>query len=158
MEKALSDLEIQPFVSNILKYNELSGISPEVLMNMLPVAILYQAGESYGHWTLLLRTPEGIEFFDPYGIIIDKEFKYLEKQQPHYLAKLLYDLDKSGVVINYNPWKFQDMKYGINTCGRWVILRSLFKDWGIDKFANVVDRVSRQLNLTPDEFIVQTIS
>lgn len=155
MEKSLSDSDIRATIPNIIKYEELNGLSPEQLLRMLPLAILYQAGENYGHWTLLLRTPEGIEHFDPYGIILDKEFDYLRLQQPHYLASLLYD---SGEKINYSPWKFQRMAKGVNTCGRWIILRNRFSSWKIDKFADVVDKVSRQLNMTPDEFVVQSIT
>ena len=158
MDKALSDSDIKPFISNIVRYEELARLDPKQLLEMLPVAILYQVGENYGHWTVLMRTSEGIEHFDPYGIIVDKEFKYLGWQQPHYLAKLLYQLGEEGIVINYNPWRFQKMQKGINTCGRWIILRSLFSNWGIDKFADVVEEVSTRLNLTPDEFVVKTIA
>lgn len=157
MEKALSDSEIGGFIRNVVKYEELRTMSPEVLLGMMPVAILYQVGSNYGHWTLLHRTSEGIEHFDPYGIIVDKEFKYIDMQQPHYLANLLYELGREGIVINYSPWKLQRMARGVNTCGRWIILRSLFSGWGIDKFAEAVMRVSSQLNMTPDEFVVETI-
>jgi hypothetical protein len=154
MDVSLSDLDVRATIPNIVKYEELASLSPEKLMRMLPLAILYQTSQNVGHWTLLLRTPEGIEHFDPYGIIIDKEFQYINMQQPHYLASLLYD---SGEKINYSPWKFQRMAKGVNTCGRWIILRNSFSNWPIDKFANVVDKVSTQLNLTPDEFVVQTV-
>ena len=153
MDKTLSDSDISPYVKNIVLYNELKDMTPDDVLKNIPMAILYQETPNCGHWTLLHKTPEGIEFFDPYGIIVDGEFKDLSWQQPHYLARLLYDLSKR-VRINYSPYKLQKRKAGVNTCGRWTILRSLFSDWTIDEFAKVVMAVSKVMGIIPDQLSV----
>jgi len=133
-------------------------MTPNQLLNMLPVAILYeQIPGVYGHWTLLLDTPDGIEFFDSYGAPVDTEFKDIEYKQPHYLAKMLLKLHKI-TNINYSPYHFQALKQNVATCGRWVVLRSLFSDWGIDHFAKAVFDVSKKLHISPDELVTEATS
>jgi hypothetical protein len=153
MEKTLSDTEISQYIPNIYLYDELKNLSPEDVVNHLPMAILYQEEPQYGHWTLLHQTPEGLEFFDPYGIISDGEFEHLDWQQPHYLSKLLYDL-ANEYQLNYNQYKFQKANDGINTCGRWIILRSLTSKWTLDEFADVICDLCYETGLTPDELVV----
>jgi hypothetical protein len=119
---------------------------------MIPVAILYQQTPYFGHWTLLLKTPEGVEFFDSYGIQPDNEFKELAWQQPHYLAKKLLEIQRL-IPINYNQYKLQSRKEGVNTCGRWVILRSLLDYVGTDTFYKIIKKYSKLKGLTPDQFV-----
>lgn len=149
MDKALSDSDLSKEGLNVILYENLKNFTAEDILRILPVAILYQVEPDVGHWTLLMEVPGGVEFFDPYGIVVDKQFDYLEMKQPHYLAKLLYDLSKK-IEIHYNPYEFQSREPGINTCGRWVILRSKFPKWNIDKFKDVVNEVK---NGNSDKFV-----
>jgi hypothetical protein len=153
MEKSFSDSEISRYIPNVYAYEELKELTPEEVLRRLPLAILYQETPTKGHWTVLLKTPEGIEFFDPYGIPIDLEFKDLKWQQPRYLADLLYKLSKIE-QINYNQYKFQSAKEGINTCGRWIIMRSLYPNWTINQFAKAVENLANKLNITSDQLAV----
>jgi hypothetical protein len=153
MEVALSDSDMRKRGLNVLLYEQLKGMTPQNLLNSMPVAILYQVTKDEGHWTLLHRTPEGIEFFDPYGIVVDREFKDLQWEQPHYLAKLLEQLSKT-VQINYNQYQFQKMNPKINTCGRWVSLRNDYSDLSINRFKKMVDEVTAKLGMTGDEMVV----
>ena len=154
MQKSFSNVEIEKYIPEVVLYEDLGKLTPEQLINKLPVAILYQETETYGHWTLLHKTPEGIEFFDPYGILIDKEFEQIEWKQPHYLAKLLYKLSKS-IPINYNQYKFQKKKPGVNTCGRWIILRSLLGHMPLDVFADMITKAALKLDLSTDQLSVR---
>jgi hypothetical protein len=158
MEKALSDSDIRKHVKNVIVYNQLKGMKPEEFIKMLPVAILYQVTPTFGHWTLLLKTPsksgtlDEVEFFDSYGYAPDMEFKYLDYKQPHYLAKLLRKLSDI-TQVNYSPYKFQSTKSGINTCGRWVILRYLLRNMDINTFAERVFKISKKLSVKPDKLV-----
>ena len=154
MEKTFSDSELHDYGLNTIKYSQLKDFTPHQLLKAMPLAILYQVEEDYGHWTLLHRTVEGIEFFDPYSYMPDAEFKELEYKQPHYLAHLLKQFQDEGVTINYNQYKFQRQGRGINTCGRWCIIKSLFDNMPIDLFARMINRACEKLSCTPDELSV----
>jgi hypothetical protein len=155
MDTALSDSDIRHNGINVLLYHQLRGMTSQNVLNSLPLAILYQVKPEEGHWTLLHRTPEGIEHFDPYGIVVDKEFESLEWKQPHYLAKILEQLSKT-MQVNYNQYPFQKKDPRINTCGRWVILRHKFSDLGIDRFKRMIDEVGRVTGLTNDQIAVES--
>jgi len=158
MEKSFSDSEIERYIPNIITYPELEHVNPEKLLKHLPVAILYMNAPNHGHWTLLHRTPEGIEFFDSYGFKPDTEMTSgligEEYKEPPYLARLLYQLS-GKYKINYSPYHFQAMKQGVNTCGRWIILRNNYSKIGIDDFKAAVDRVSGDTGISPDELVVK---
>jgi len=154
MEVPLSDSDMMRYVKSVVLYNELANKTADEVMRMMPIALLYQEEMKKGHWTLLHRTSEGIEHFDPYGIIVDREFRELGWQQPHYLAKLLREMSEKGEVINYNQYPFQSRGEGINTCGRWCILRQQFSKWGIKKFKDVVVKMCKEAGVEPDRFVV----
>lgn len=156
MDKALSDSDIAPYVNHVVKYSDLQHISARQLLRMIPVAILYQEQPNRGHWTLLLQTPEGVEFFDSYGMQPDTEFKELSWQQPHYLAQRLLQISNL-VPINYNQYQLQSRKEGINTCGRWVILRSLLDKFTTSQFQRAVTKLAKHYHITPDQLVTDVI-
>lgn len=157
MNKLLSNSDIEPYVKKVVVYSDLESLTPSQILKMLPMAILYQQKKNVGHWTLLTKTPEGIEFFDPYGYPVDTEFKMLEWKQPHYLANILSKLaDK--VQINYNQYDFQSKMDGVNTCGRWILLRQWLSDMTIDQFKNAINKAVKKLGITTDELVVEATS
>jgi hypothetical protein len=157
MNKSLSDSDIKPYVKNIIVYSDLKHISARELLGMVPVAILYQITPNYGHWTLLLKSPEGIEFFDPYGYKPDKEFGFLDNQQPHYLAMRLLELSKI-INIHYNQYKYQSKREGVNTCGRWVIVRAVLNNLTTEQFHDAILSGCKRNRLNPDPLVVMLTS
>lgn len=160
MNVSLSDADIRNQAPdlNILRYNELQNITPHELLSKIPLVILYQKTNDTGHWVLLDRTPEGIEFFDPYGFKPDEEFNFLSYKQPHYIAKLLYCLHLTKYKINYNQYQFQQKTLGINTCGRHVLIRHEFNNKTLDEYKSSIDKLANQLNVSPDQLVVQLTS
>lgn len=157
MEKSLSDSDIRSYgINNVIQYEDLAKYSPQKLLNNLPLVILYQTNENFGHWVLLHRTPEGLEFFDSLGYKPDAEFKFIGEgmQQPHYIAQMLYDLSKVE-NINYNPYIFQEDRKNVATCGRHCIVRNMFSNYGIDDYAKGIFGASDKLGITPDELVVR---
>lgn len=156
MEVSLSDSDIKANgIANIIKYEDLYRISPQQLLTMLPVAILYQphaSDKNMGHWTLLHKVPGSIEFFDSYGFKPDSEFKVIDYQQPHYLAKLLVQL-MHMTKMSYNQYPLQGKGSNIATCGRWVIVRNKFSNYDLDKFVKATEDVSKHLGITGDELV-----
>lgn len=153
MEKSFSDLEIKEYIPNVVKYNQLEDIDVNNLK--LPMIILYLTSENHGHWTLLHKVGNTIEFFDSYGIKPDLEFKYIneEMQYPKYLARLLAKISQHQ-PIHYNQYQFQAKKTGVNTCGRWCIIRNMYSNIDINVFKRAIDMVCRSQKLTPDQLIV----
>src|ERR1700757_610903 len=86
MEKALSDSDIRKYVKNVIVYSQLKNMKADKLLELMPVAILYQVTPNFGHWTLMQKVPSKngnieVEFFDSYGYAPDMEFKYLDYKQ-----------------------------------------------------------------------------
>ncbi len=94
--------------------------------------ILYEIKDNFGHWICLIKRGDIIEQFDPYGYKPDNQRKFIPKayKQMYYpdkhLVKLLLN---SGYKIRYNHFELQDRNnHNMSTCGRWCVLRIIFKD------------------------------
>lgn len=155
----MSGKQVQKYLPNatILKYGELRKYKK---LPPLPIVLLYETKDNFGHWTSVLRTPEGIEHFDSYGYkpdeefeFIPKKFKYKSHQDHKYLIDMLLD---SKEQINYSDFNFQD-DLPVATCGRWVVLRNLFNHLTSKQFGSMVYKTAKQLNITPDELVANVI-
>ncbi len=129
MERALGDNDIMKELggkSIVIRYADLVNFPTiERLLKYGNAVILYPGKGEIGHWTGVFYTYNDrgqkiIEFFDPYGISVDHEFKMSRIEQPHLLSRLL---SKSNYPIEYNEHRFQAFAHNINTCGRHVIAR-----------------------------------
>lgn len=121
-----------------LKYSELADIKD--INELLPDErdyriILTESKRNEGHWCCIMKytdTTTGkkyIEWFDSYSGKPDSELKFIPEaikkmlgQDKNYLSKILNTV-KPPYEILYNATKYQTLKDGINTCGRWCILR-----------------------------------
>lgn len=144
--KPLSDKDILKLVKNksnltlypnLYKYKNID----EVLEPNGASFILYETKPSYGHWCLIFkRTPDLLEFFDPYGSkfideelnFVPKEFRKVSHQDVPYLSLLMIE---SPYRLSYNKYQFQKRGDNIKDCGRWCALRLIFKDYPIKLFA-----------------------
>ena len=125
----------------VMAYEDLKGVkSIESLLDVYGnIVLLYPGDGKEGHWTCVFYTVNNkgqrvIEFYDPYGISVDNEFKFLstkKKKTPRYLANLL---SKSRYPIEYNEHKFQTMNNNINTCGRHVVNRIIYSHLPLSKY------------------------
>lgn len=157
----ISGTEMGAVIPNVMKYGELKRMTS---LPPLPAAILYETEPDFGHWTGIFRTPEGIEFFDSYGYAPDiqlnwvpKRFRMFSGQEEKRLLRMLYN---SGIDINFNNHRLQRRRGpdAPMTCGRWVLLRSMFADTlGCDQFAHMVTTVAKKLHVTPDELVSMVI-
>ena len=117
----------------ILKYSELSNY--RTIEELLPEPvdyriILIEQNVDTGHWCCILRYNKVIEWFDPYGIKPDGELSFISKmknrllgQDVKYLTNLFSEATRRDWTCIYNKKRLQKLKQGINTCGRWVLLR-----------------------------------
>ena len=124
---------------DVLKYNnirDLIGVNNECIV-LFPVK-----SSTDGHWIAILYHPETntIEHFDPYGFSPDTELQYssdpITKQN---LLMQLYDKAKQdGYNIVYNPYRFQQLKDGINTCGKHSAIRCRFRYLDIEQYKKLM--------------------
>lgn len=156
---AISDADIRNItgVNNIIRYQDIKNYNDidDLLKNVLVCFILFETKNNYGHWTVIYRNKNLIEFFDPYGVFIEKQKLFIEeeefKEPINYLSILL---KKSPYQISYNEIKFQNIKdKSIGTCGRWCIIRYLNRNKGLYDFEKMIKKDSKKYNLSYDEFI-----
>ena len=154
----------------ILKYSELSRY--ENINELLPSngtykIILIETNYNVGHWCCILRYGKTIEWFDSYGIVPDGELKFVSAikkkllgEDHKYLTNLLASATKQGFHVIYNKKKLQKVKNGVNTCGRWVLLRiTMMKDmlYDLPEFLAFVKKSLEGGELSRDELITQWV-
>lgn len=100
---------------------------------------------STGHYITVNRVNDGIiEHFDSYAIKPDDElkqindmpesFKKMTGQDQKYLLNLYA---RSNSPISYNHYALQSLSDNISTCGRYCVLRSLYRHMPLDEFAKL---------------------
>lgn len=157
---ALSDTDLMHLLNNkvkILLYPDLVNFNniDELFYPFDACIILFLSKPNFGHWVLLFkRYPNIIEFFNSYGgypddslVYISDEFRKKSGQCKPYLSNLLY---KSPYILHYNEHKFQCDDKNINTCGRWVVIRYIFKILSLKKFNKLIKKLSKQLKTDGD--------
>ena len=161
---ALTNFEIDRILNGktkILTYKQLPKVNNinELLEPYKNFIMLYMSKPNYGHWCCVIKHPDRIEFFDPYGEpnIPDKELdmindnvKEITNQNYPYLTKLLY---KSGFPIEYNNYPFQEHDRNIKTCGRQCIVRVIFKNLLLDDYYELMNALSKETGLNYDQLV-----
>lgn len=159
MNYPLSDVEVERLTGNkykvvpypdLIKYKTIN----ELLGPFGGVVLLYETRPNYGHYTALFRRDfKTLEQFDSLGFKLDHELKKIDKKfriesnQRALLSKLI--LNSSYEKYIYNENKLQKNKDGINTCGRFVALRLLFRDLSHKQFINLFKNIKNK-----DEYVV----
>lgn len=144
--------------ANLMTYSDVAKCNniEEVLGKNGACIILYETKENYGHWTCIFKVNKNtIEFFDPYGCVLDDELKYISdnfKQKsgtdfPH-LTEMLYN---SKYKVIYNDYPLQKYKNDINTCGRHVGFRLQMRKIPLEKYAKVM--LKSGFNMSPDDLV-----
>jgi hypothetical protein len=148
----------------ILKYSDLANYN--TIDELLPKPrdfriILIEDSVNRGHWCAILKYDKTIEWFNPYGIRPDAQKNLLGKltnimlgQERDYMTELM---EKSkGYKLIYNKKKLQKLKAGINTCGRWIILRVIcMKDMmmGLKEFIKMIETNKEASGLPADALV-----
>ena len=155
ISKSLSGIEILDYMKNqcnLIQYKDIHKFNNinEMLGKYKKCVILYHTRANYGHWTCLYEYKDTIYFFDSYGFIPDDELKFLHRSlkeelnsDHRYLTKLLYESDKK---VEYNEYELQEEKKGVNTCGRWCLLRLKYPSISVDDFHKIFKRSSHYIN------------
>lgn len=164
---SLSETEIRKAIKNVrvIGYSELKNYSniEEVFSGSDNVVILYvNTDKNYGHWTLLMKHPDRVSFFDSYGGDEDGkpdgEFKYIDKglRKKHnyrgrpYLSSLLEKYAHKGGLVEYNETPLQSKDKNVGTCGRHCIVRALCKTIPLKEYVRMLKAVG-----DPDDVVTQ---
>jgi hypothetical protein len=144
--------------ANLISYDKLKKVKDidEILKDGACV-ILYLSEEQYGHWTCVFKRQDKnnlIEFFDPYGVSVDLEKKWVPKNKRinlgvdhNYLSRLLAN---SNYDVEFNHYKFQDNDKSVAVCGRWVIMRLLFRHLSLNSFNKLF---GKSVKMNPDDIV-----
>lgn len=155
--KSLSNQEILTLVknkANLVSYTDLHKYNSldQLLGQYGACIILYETKKNYGHWCCIFKFPDGktIEFFDPYGLFPDKERQFISKafrkesnQNYPYLTALML---KSPYILTYNHFPFQEIKTGVNSCGRWCAIRLIFRNLTLKDFIKIFGKNRKYTN------------
>lgn len=151
----LSGLEMQRMsgVNNVVAYHELNNYRSinQLLGQDGIVIILYEMRENFGHWCCMWRlNTNTLYFFDPYGLKMDTEIKYA-----HYnirlgsIPHLTYLVNLGGYTVVNNTTQMQEFKHQVNTCGRHVVQRILWKNLSNENYVNMF----LNQKLKPDQYV-----
>ena len=127
--ESMDDGDIKHYLpdARLMMYKELKGIDDiEILLptNKSYFILLYPTvSETNGHWVVLTRFNDVIEYLDSYGNEPDFPLTWYNKQIDPYLTNLL---NKTKLQVVYNSIPFQDNKDAkMATCGAYTVFRVL---------------------------------
>lgn len=160
----LSDEDIRTLCNGataVKTYPELSAFDTAAqIMKDGRCALLYlTTSDSEGHWTGVLRTPHGVEYFDSYGHAPDEPLTWLTPAKAvklhelqHHLTRVLRNAARDGTPVTYNKRPFQSRSNrSMATCGRHVACRLLCNDMTLPQYAAMID----DSGMDADEFVTR---
>jgi len=171
LSEALTDTDLTDILgnstrSNIIKYSELNKYSS--LDQLLPnkkcyKIILIEDSFNSGHWVVITRLNNMISYFNSYGGFPSIELDYIGSgkndrlgQSNKKLNTLLEGGLKSGFKIQYNKKQFQELKPGINTCGKhcllFIIMNQKF-NYSLNQYIKFMDELVKHFKLSPDQVV-----
>lgn len=122
----------------VVSYPDLQGQTVDSVLGKdgLAALLFLTENQQMGHWTSLIRhNPQLIEYLDSYGLQPDGDRVWLDKKEkvkldevlPH-LHNLLQPFQRGGGRVIYSTSKLQRDVPNVNTCGRHVAARMLYRD------------------------------
>ena len=168
VNKALSDEDIRTILGSntkIIKYSELSKYRDldDLLPNLLDyVIILYEDSPNQGHWIGLLKYNNIFEFFDPYGMIPDKQLTWTSlktRQSLNEDVPYLSNLLKHERYI-YNRVKYQDEDSYVMTCGAHVchrIYRLINNNMNLEQYHDFMKNLKDESKINYDLIVASFI-
>ena len=153
MNYSLSNNDINKILNNkcnIIEYAQLYNVNKlsSIMTLNRPLVILYRSSPKTAHWCcIFLHKDNNIEFHDSYGLICDQEInKIYNINEPFYESyynngyKKLSELILNGNYneIIYNQYHLQKQKTNINTCGRHVCCRLLYKNLSLEEYIKIM--------------------
>ena len=148
--------------TQVLRYPDLAqyGSWDELMGSSGKVAVLFCTDSpTDGHWLAAFNGPDGPHVFDPLGVALDAERRYLAAgmaatlgEQNAQFARLLRT---QPAKVHVSRIDFQEDKPGVNTCGRWSGLRLQKSGMTDDDFSDFVEEgFDSSPGQTADQWVV----
>ena len=148
--------------ARILTYKELNDM--DSIEDLLPAhksyaILLVEQEPKKGHWVSLDRLNDTVNYFDSYGGAPDAATKYTPPENREMLGledkpltKLLKD---SGLLVKYNPHKYQEKDTDIKTCGRHVCnrIKQMQNGKSLQQYKDYMDNLKKSKELDYDEIV-----
>lgn len=120
---------------NIISYPDLAkyaSLQECFGRNSIFIIFFETDSQTVGHWTMMLlnRKQRAMEFWDPYGLGIDCDKKYIGvpmlkklKEYSPILTDMCADAGQNGFTVTANTVDYQSWASGVADCGRHVAVR-----------------------------------
>lgn len=167
----LSNTDIKKIVGNvpIIKYPDLANYKTinDALGKKNAFVLFFETiNNQTGHWQLVFKQGNVINFWDSYGLAPSGAKKYIQKQTLNRLKEfkpllpnLLNQAVKNGMTVTYNKNDYQSWQGDVSTCGRFVSTRLLNRNLSEQEFYNYLQNYMRQNDLnTFDEAVTEITS
>lgn len=168
--KPMGDYDIKKYLPNtkiiingdINKYNNIDKILPR---NPDCAILLFRNSHNKGHWVLLSKYNNNIEYFDPYGYDISHPIHWIDEDKKRELNE--YDhltdlLNQSNYNVIVSKYAYQNRhNLDIATCGRWCILRALTilnKLLPLKDFQEILKTLKKRSKLSYDVIVSDLIN
>jgi len=150
-------------VSELSKYNSIDELLPN---NFDYVFLLYESSLNSGHWVILIKNNNMLEYFDSYAGKVDKALSWNSGAKNNMLGQgipyMTNLLNNSNYKVIVNKYDFQnDKNYAIATCGRWCIFRlnTVIQDnLTLLNFVKLVKTLTNRFHITNDELVSDIIN
>jgi len=163
-EKPMGDDDIKTYFpkAKIIVYNDLNDIKhiDELLpMNKSYFFLLIESKPNSGHWVAVNKLNGKLEFFDSYGGKPDSQLSWIPMEKREQLGedekRLTQLFRESGLKVNYNPFKYQEMDEDIQTCGRHCCMRikTMLDGKDLDQYHNYMEQMKKSRGLNYDEVV-----
>ena len=152
--------QVAGFPVPLFKYSDLLSFnSIDQLLNnrFKAVLLLYEWEQDSGHWAVIFRNKDGINYFNSFGYMPDDVSsdtipQNLRKRFGQSQRHLSYLLSNTNAELNYNEHIVQDDK--ANTCGRWCGYRLRQRNKSLYEFVKPFDN-AYQKGLNLDDLIIK---
>jgi len=113
---------------DLVKFNHIRDLIGE---NNACIVLFPVKSSMNGHWIAILyfEDTNTVHHFDPYGFSWNQELKYSHDPitRQNLLGQLYEKAQQEGYTVTYNPYRYQQLKDGVNTCGKHSSIRCRFR-------------------------------
>lgn len=117
-----------------------------------------------GHYTAMIRRPDGIDYYDSYGKFPDqpkqysvssrmRDSLYAEPGRRNSLIALLKKVDEEGGIVDFSDHKHQSLDPRVATCGRHCLTRCLFPDLSNDEYHALITECGKRWGVCKDDAV-----
>lgn len=175
----MSNLDIRQYLPDAKIKSIFELAEYETIDDLLPNKVdycflLYERQRGYGHWCLIMKYDNTIEYFDSYATMTDKygyktsvdaplqwvsNKRNEELGQYPFITNMLKNCDYDVI---YNGVRFQSTKDpNTATCGRWCLFRVLClieHNLGLKEFQKMIKQIYKSADMPYDNIISEIVN